>query len=60
VNYSPHAYGLRSTCDTCIKCEACPDMHESYRRGFRAGVETTKEEVTAAVGRALFRVPTIR
>lgn len=29
----------RYHCDTCIKCDACPDMRESYRRGFNAGIE---------------------
>lgn len=32
-------------CTTCVKCEACPDMRESYRRGFKAGVEDVKRRV---------------
>lgn len=25
-------------CKTCKKCNACPDMKESYRRGFNSGL----------------------
>lgn len=26
-------------CSNCTKCNACPDMRESYRRGFNAGID---------------------
>lgn len=41
----------RPACDTCTKCEACPDMRESYRRGFNAGIDEAKRGVEVAIGR---------
>jgi len=37
------------TCLTCPKCRATPEMKESYRRGFNAGLDALKEIVTRAV-----------
>lgn len=42
-------FGYRAKCDTCIKCEACPDMRESYRRGFDAGMDTLRRRVESTI-----------
>lgn len=37
------AYGImeadKSVCERCVKCDGLPDMRESYRRGFNAGLD---------------------
>lgn len=36
---------------TCVKCTACPDMRESYRRGFAAGQAQIRERVLGSIHR---------
>jgi len=45
------------TCLTCPKCLAHPEMKESYRRGFNAGIDALKEIVTRAVENRNVRKP---
>lgn len=33
----------------CSKCVACPDMRESYRRGYNAGLDAMGEQVNRMV-----------
>ena len=39
-------------CDVCIKCESCPDMRESYRRGFNAGLDALRQRIRDSLDRA--------
>ena len=34
---------MKRWCGTCAKCERTPEMRESYRRGFNAGLEKARE-----------------
>jgi hypothetical protein len=45
------------TCLTCLRCRANPEMKESYRRGFNAGLDALKEIIVNAVGNANVRKP---
>ena len=42
-------------CLTCRKCTECPDMRESYRRGFNDGLDALKEAVIHTVEKSNLR-----
>jgi hypothetical protein len=43
-----------------VKCEATPDLRESFRRGFNAGVAETKRVLEEAVrDTRLHRIPEV-
>jgi hypothetical protein len=44
-------YGDAPKCNTCIKCETCPDMRESYRRGYNAGINRMCDIMNATITR---------
>ena len=39
----------KHTCATCKKCEAVPDLRESYRRGFDAGMATLRRRIESTI-----------
>jgi hypothetical protein len=55
-NFKPGYGHYRPECDTCIKCEACPDMRESYRRGHNAGVAEVRQRIESVMSNMKPRV----
>jgi hypothetical protein len=39
-------------CRACRRCMECPDMRESYRRGFNAGMNAIADALSKSLGEA--------